>query len=157
MSNPYSSPIEPTSNLGGRQSDASKVKFARLAWQAPLVGLGCSFFINLVAKPAGAIGGAIFIGSVFVGLAISVVAIWMSFRYKGVALRAIIGLVLNTLLALAIVAMFFAVHQYHQRLDEQRIQSRDCDCPRHSIDNAMHASRMTPTGTFHMESRLTTA
>ncbi|MEM7316004.1 MAG: hypothetical protein AAF497_22945, partial [Planctomycetota bacterium] len=57
----------------------------------------------------GLIGGLVFIGSVFVGFCISVFALFLATKYQRVATHAFSGLILNSILALAIVGMFYAV------------------------------------------------
>jgi hypothetical protein len=101
------------------------LRLARLSWQTPLVCLGVSFFINLVAKPIGIIGGVIFIGGVVVGLILSIVAAVAAIKYRRGLLHAAAGLVTNILLALAIAGMLHAInlHREFERKEREKQQS----------------------------------
>ena len=65
--------------------------------------------IGFVARPIDFVGGIVFIGSIFVGLVVSLIGLKLSFSYSRVASHAVIGLLLNTLFAISVFAMFHAV------------------------------------------------
>ena len=128
MTNPYEPSLESEVAKPGKPYLKSRSKIAKLSWQIPLCGLVLTIAINDVAKPFAIVGAIIFIGSVVVGLVISLIGIVFSFSYSRVARHAVGGLILNSLLVLALFSMFGAVSQANKAVirvqEEQQAAER---------------------------------
>ncbi len=109
MTNPYEAPPVRTPAQSIRPYVEAKSNFAKLSWKIPLAGTLVAIVIGFVARPIDFVGGIVFIGSIFVGLVVSLIGLKLSFSYSRVARHAVIGLLLNTLFAISVFAMFHAV------------------------------------------------
>lgn len=67
MQNPYQATNASPDLKDVATNGELKVGLARLAWQAPLIGLAFSIVFNIVARPLAAVGGFVFIASVAAG------------------------------------------------------------------------------------------
>ena len=125
MENPYEITQQRIADVAAKPYDLSKVKLARLAWLLPLVCLGISIAINMIAEPLGAIGALIFIGGVIVGFVLSVIGLFMARKHHGILGHAIGGLVANVLLGLAIIGMLHALFLISAPAKKPQVRSVD--------------------------------
>jgi hypothetical protein len=109
MQNPYQATNASPDLKDVATNGESKVGFARLAWQAPLIGLAFSIVFNIVARPLGAVGGFVFIASVAAGAVLSLTGLFLARKCSGILRHALCGLALNTLFVFWIIAMLSAV------------------------------------------------
>ncbi len=116
----------------GKRYDPAKVRLARLSWLIPLACLAVTVFVNAVrmqqpgnpvARLIGAAGAVLFVAGVGVGFVLAVVSLALSVSYRGVLGHAVGGLVTCVVLALLILAMFWALATL-RAIQERRQQGR---------------------------------
>ncbi|MEQ8790900.1 MAG: hypothetical protein RIC55_31850 [Pirellulaceae bacterium] len=124
--NPYEAPAG-YSVAARKPVSASAVAWVRWSWQLPLLCIGISIAVNILAKPLGALAGLILILSIPIGFVLSVVGIFLSFKYRGVIQHAIGGILTTVFMGLAIAAMFHAIGLAREAAQKQRERDAGAD------------------------------
>jgi uncharacterized protein YacL len=147
MVNPYESPAELVAGDLAKPYSERISKLARWSWKLPLIGIAALFSANILgllsqsvdstAYSIAVIFGISCIGCIVVGLLLSIFGIVCSFTYSDVAISAVFGFVVNSLLATFFFVVFYAFHtdrdavfQARQReMMKQRTQESSSSTP----------------------------
>ena len=120
MENDFYLDVKPVDVPDQKRSDEAKVRLARMSWVIPLAFPGLAIFINIVAKPIGAVGGFIFVGGVVVGFLLALFSLAWNWKFRGVIRHAVGGLATSITLALLIAAMVWALAKVRSIQEKQR-------------------------------------